>query len=287
VRRQEVVLKDYLTRSRLDSSLTNAPIVLSDHMTIAENEPIEPLDDLVAKALRTRPDIEQARLQIRNSEISLQGSKSALLPTLDLVATAQNNGLVGQPNGLGLTSVGLGQTQFTGGSGGDHFLVGGYGDALSQVFSRNFPDYGVGLQLKIPIRNRTARADVVRDQLSVREQQIRLQQLEKQVRLEVTNALIAVDQARESFDAARSERILQEQTLSAEREKFEVGASTSFYVVQYQRDLAAAQSAEVSALASYQKAKAALQRSVGTILDDYSVVMDEAVGGAVSQNRKN
>jgi outer membrane protein len=287
VRREEAILKDYLTRSRIDSSLVNAPIVLSDHMAIPEHEPIEPLDDLVAKALRTRPDIEQARLQIRNSEISLQGSKSALLPTLDVVATAQNNGLVGQPNGLALTSGGLGQSPFTGGSGGDHFLVGGYGDALSQVFSRNFPDYGVGVQLKIPIRNRTARADVVRDQLSVREQQIRLQQLEKQVRLEVTNALIAVDQARESFAAARSERILQEQTLSAEREKLEVGASTSFYVVQYQRDLAAAQSAEISALASYQKAKAALQRSVGTILDDYSVMMDEAVRGTVGQNRKN
>ena len=59
---------------------------------------------------------------------------------------------------------------------------------MSQLFSRNFPDYGVGVQLTIPLRNRTARADVVRDQLSVREQQIRLQQLEKQVRLEVTNA---------------------------------------------------------------------------------------------------
>ena len=163
--------------------------------------------------------------------------------------------------------------------------MGGYGDAVSQLFSRNFPDYGVGLQLTIPLRNRTARADVVRDQLSVREQQIRLQQLEKQVRLEVTNALIAVEQARESFEAAQSERVLQEQILSAEREKLEVGASTSFYVVQYQRDLAGAQSAEISALASYQKAKTALQRSVGTILEDYSIVMDEAVRGAVSRQR--
>ena len=124
---------------------------------------------------------------------------------------------------------------------------------------------------------------VIRDQLSVREQQIREQQLEKQVRVEVTNALIAVEQARESYEAARSERILQAQTLSAEREKLDVGASTSFYVIEYQRDLAAAQSAEVSALASYQKAKTALERSVGTILDDYSVVMDEAVRGEISR----
>ena len=287
VRRQEVVLKDFLTRSRLDAPLESAPIALTDHMAIPEYEPVQPLDDLVAKALQARPDVAQARLQIENSEISLQGSKSAIRPSLDLVASAQNNGLVGQPNGLTLSSVGVSSNPFVGGPGGDRFLVGGYGDALSQVFSRNFPDYGVEVQFRIPLHNRTARADVIRDQLSVREQQIRLQQLEKQVRLEVTNALIAVDQARESYQAARSERVLQEQTLAAEKEKLEVGASTSFYVVQYQRDLAAAQSAEISALANYQKAKAVLQRSVGTILEDYSVVMNEALSGTVSQNGRN
>ena len=276
------MLKDYLTRSTPDAALTNAPVVLSDRMAIPAQERIEPLNDLVARALRIRPDVAQARLQITNSEISLQGSKNALRPALDLVASAQNNGLAGRPSGFALNP----GSSVTGGAGGDGFLVGGYGDAVSQLFSRNFPDYGVGLQLTIPLRNRTARADVVRDQLSVREQQIRLQQLEKQVRLEVTNALIAVEQARESFEAARSERVLQEQILAAEREKLEVGASTSFYVVQYQRDLAGAQSAEISALASYQKAKTALQRSVGTILEDYSVVMDEAVRGTVSGHGK-
>jgi outer membrane protein TolC len=251
--------------------------VLLDKMAVPEQEPVEPLDDLVTKALQLRPDVAQARLQIANSEISLEGSKSALRPELDLVASAQNNGLAGRlvPGALVPSALGGGPAVNT--------LVGGYGTALSQVFNRNFPDYGVGLQLTIPLRNRTAQADVIRDQLSVREQQIREQQLEKQVRVEVTNALIAVEQARESYAAARSERILQAQTLSAEREKLEVGASTSFYVIEYQRDLAGAQSAEVSALASYQKAKTALERSVGTILDDYAVVMDEAVSAAVGR----
>jgi hypothetical protein len=141
-----------------------------------------------------------------------------------LPAPEQRTG--GRPNGLAL---GPGNSLI--GGAGDGFLLGGYGDAVSQLFSHNFPDYGIGLQLTIPLRNRTARADVVRDQLSVREQQIRLQQLEKQVRLDVTNALIAVEHARQSYEAAQSERVLQEQILSAEREKLEVGASTSFYVV--------------------------------------------------------
>jgi outer membrane protein TolC len=65
-----------------------------------------------------------------------------------------------------------------------------------------------------------------------------------------------------------------------------VGASTSFFVIQYQRDLAAARSAEVSALASYQKAKTALQRATGTILDDYQIVLDDAFRGVVQQTSR-
>ena len=161
-------------------------------------------------------------------------------------------------------------------------MIGGFGGANAQLFSRNFPDYGVGLRLSIPLRNRAARADVIRDQLTVRQQQIRLQQFVKQVRLEVTNALIAVQQARETYDATRQERILGEQALAAEVEKMEVGATTTFYVIQFQRDLAAAKSAEVSALASYVKACAALQRALGTILSDYDIEIAEAREGVVA-----
>jgi outer membrane protein TolC len=141
----------------------------------------------------------------------------------------------------------------------------------------------VGVQLALPLRNEAARSDVIRDELTVRQQQIRIRQLEKQIRLEVTNASIAVEQARQTYEATRSERVFQEQTLADEQQKLEVGASTSFFVIQYQRDLAAARSAEVSALASYQKARTALQRATGTILDDYQIVLDEAFRGTVQQ----
>jgi outer membrane protein len=284
VRQQETFVKDYLTRSHLDSTLANAPITLTDRLALPPQDPIEPLEDLVERAMRLRPDIAQARLQIVNSEISLEGSKSALRPAVDLIATAANKGLVGSPNSYSLISTGTGNPFIP--VGGAPVLTGGYGDALGQLFSRDFPDYGIGIQLTIPLRNRTARADVVRDQLTVRQQQIRLQQLAKQIRLEITNALIAVEQARQSYEAAQSERVLQEQTLAAEQDKLEVGATTTFYVIQYQRDLAAARSAEVSALTSYEKAKIALQRAVGTILDDYSVQFDEAVQGIVNSTER-
>jgi outer membrane protein TolC len=163
----------------------------------------------------------------------------------------------------------------------DPLLTGGYGSALAQLAHNNFPTYSVGVQLALPLRNQAARSDVIRDELTVRQQQIRIRQLEKQIRLEVTNASIAVDQARETYAATKSERIFQEQTLAAEQQKLEVGASTGYFVIEDQRDLAAARSAEVSALANYQKAKTALQRVTGTILNDYQIVLDEAFKGAV------
>jgi outer membrane protein TolC len=280
VRQQEVLIKDYLCRSNLDSVLANAPIVPTDQIRIPSVEPVEPIDDLTERAFQNRPDLAQARLQLANSEISLKGSRSALLPALDFVGSAQSNGLAGDPSGVAILPGGnpfLGSPRI-----GDSLLTGGFGSATSQLFTRNFPDYTVGVRLSVPLRNRAARADVVRDQLSVRQQEVRLQQLRKQVRLEVTNALIALQQARATWEATVQERKLGEEALAAEKEKVDVGASTTFYVIQCQRDLAAAQSAEISAMANYTKARTAFHRALGTTLSEYGVEIEDARQGKVS-----
>ena len=271
VKQQSTVLKDYLTRGNLDDELARAQIVTTDKLPAPDNEKLPPVEQMVAQALRFRPEAAQVRLQISNSELSLAGSKSALRPELDLVAaSAPNNGFSGNL----LRSTGVA---------GDPLLMGGYGDTLGQITNNNFPNYGVGVQLTVPLRNRAARSDVLRDELTVRQQAIRIRQLEKQIRLDVTNASIAVEQAKATYEATRSERIAQEQALAAEREKLDVGASTSFFVIQLQRDLVAAQSAEISSLASFQKAKAALERAVETILSDYGIEMNEAIAGVVGR----
>jgi len=279
VRQQETVLKDYLTRAPLQGPVATAPIVTTDTMRIPEQEQPLAVEELILQAYDSRPDIAQARLQVLNSEISLKGSRSALLPSLDVVASARNNALSGDVSSIG----GLPGSIVGGPIIGDPLLTGGYGNAMGQLFRRNFPDYAIGARLSIPLRNRAAQADVVRDQLSVRQQEIRLQQLHKQVRLEVTNAQIALEQARATWEATQQERLLGEEALQAEREKVEVGASTAFFVIQLQRDLAAARSAEVSALASYVKARSALQRALGTTLADYDVILDEARDGVVDR----
>ena len=269
VRQQEAVVRDYVTRGRVDAAVTNAPIVATDPLPQPSPGETLPLDQLYTEALRNRPEAAQVKIQLENAVLSLHGSQNGIRPELDVVATAENSGLAGSTIQQGV--------------GGDPLLTGGYGSALTQLAHNNFPTYSVGVQLALPLRNRAARSDVLRDELTVRQQQIRIRQLEKQIRLEVTNASIAVDEARETYDATKSERISSEQTLAAEQQKLDVGASTSFFVIQYQRDLEASRSAEISALASYQKAKTALQRATGTILEDYQIVLDEAFRGAVQK----
>ncbi|MGC8794790.1 MAG: TolC family protein [Bryobacteraceae bacterium] len=152
-------------------------------------------------------------------------------------------------------------------------LVGGYGRALAQLVRRNFPDYSVGVQLSLPLRNRVVEADYVRDALTVGEQEVRPRQLEKQVRVEIQNLLAGLEQARSALEAAEQERRYQEQALTAEVEKLAVGASTTFLVIQYQRDLAQAQSAEVAARAAYVKTLAALDRARGALLARHGITL--------------
>jgi outer membrane protein len=276
-RQQELIVKDFLTRTVLKAELANVPIVPTETTDVPNHENFGTIDELAQRAFKTRPDLEQARLQLENSRISLKGSRNAVLPSLDLRAGLQENALVGDVNRFSTSSLGPIASQ------PDPFFLGNYGDAMGQLFHHNFPDYDVGVSFNVPLANRAARADVARDQLQVRQQQIRLRQLEKQVWLEVQNALIAVQQARETFKSAQRERILQEQTVESEVEKLSVGATTSYLVIQYQRDLAQARSAEISAASDYFKSRISLERATGTILSDNGIVFSEALSGEVQR----
>jgi outer membrane protein TolC len=165
----------------------------------------------------------------------------------------------------------------------DPFFLGGYGTVMTQLLARNFPNYSIGFQLNIPLRNRLAQADMIQNQLLLRQQEIREQQLVNQIRLDVTNALIGVQQARAGYLAAVKSRELQEQTLSAEQKKYALGASTVFLVVQSQRDLAAAGSIEVAARSNYSKAKVAMDQATGKILSANGIQIEEAKSGKVSR----
>jgi outer membrane protein TolC len=243
--------------------LAGVRIIPTDPLSVDRNEQIPAAEALAEGAWKDRPDIAQARVQIESTRLALQGSKDALRPSLDLVASARNNALAGDVNPLTLSGAAPHNP--------DPMLLGGYGTALAQLFRRNYPDYGVGVQLTIPLKNRVAKADYARDSLALRQQELRLLQLRKQVHVEIQNALIALEQARATLEAAEREREFQEQALAAEEEKLAVGASTTFLVIQYQRDFAQARSADTAAQAGYTKARAVLSRAQGSLLAEHNV----------------
>ena len=261
---QEAILKNILTRDQ-DLELRTAHIIPSDTLSIPAKDEVRPIQDLLSEAAARRPDLGQARLQVENSIIGLEGARSLRLPEVDLVGVMQNNGLAGQGTGFS--------------SNPNPGLLGGYGGVLGQILSRDYPTYGIGVQVTLPIRNRIAEADLARDELQVKQSQVRVKQLQNQAQLEVEDALIAMRRARASYDAAVQARKYQQESLEAEQTRFEVGASTAFFVIQYESLLAQAKSTEVAAMSSYVKAKAALQRATGTILDENNISVEAAIKG--------
>jgi outer membrane protein TolC len=282
---QETILKNVLSRTGVASpSIAEARIVPTDSIQIPAVEAIQPVQDLVAEALALRPELANSRLNLDNSQIQLSGSKSGLLPTVSAFVELTNHAQAGNVNDLPILDSSGKPTGFVRTPASvDQFFVGGYGTVLGQIFGRNFPDYRVGVNVNIPLRNRSAEADYIRDRLNLRVSQLTVQQQINQVRVDVQNALIGLQQARARYQAAMKQRLLEEQTLDAEQKKYALGASTIYLVIQTQRDLATAQSSEVTATAQYATARVMLNQATGRILKEYNVDLDDARRGSVSR----
>jgi outer membrane protein len=273
VLQQETILKDFLSRNGVASPmLEQAHIIPTDRIRVPDVEEIQPYQDLVGQAMGGRPELAIARINITNAKINLRGSKAELLPTVDLFGNLGNNGLAGAINTLSTTPVPS-----------TNSLIGGYGSLLSQIFDRNFPNYSLGVQVNIPLHNRIARTDYTLDQITARQQELTLLAAEKQVRVDVQNAIIGLQQARATYQAAVKQRILEEQTLDAEQKKLNLGASTIFNVILVQRDLANAQSAEVTALSNYSKARVQLDFATAQTLEKNHISVAEAYKGELAR----
>jgi outer membrane protein len=279
----ETVLKSAISRNGLASNaIMEAHVVTTDPIRIPDVEAIQPIQDLVSKALDNRPDLAQSRIQIENAQIALTGTKNALLPTLSVVGDMRSNALVGSQNTvLGPPSLATGLIQTP--PVADPFFVGGYGDVLKELFGRNFPTYSIGFNLNIPLRNRAAQANVATASLNLRQNQLQVQRQINQIRVDVQNALIGINQARAQYQAAVKGRVLQEQTLDADQKKLALGATTVYQVIQDQRDLTTAAAAEVTAQAAYASAEIQLGIATGTTLSNNNVEFNEAKSGRVSR----
>jgi outer membrane protein len=274
---QETILKNALSRSGVQTpEIANAHVIPTDRIQVPEVEAITPIQDSTAMALSARPELSQFRILIQNQEIGIKGVKNELLPVLDAVASLANSGLAGQPVLCAVSSGGVCVPP----SGA---YVGGYGSVLGQVFARNFPNYSAGFNLTIPIRNRSAQADWASSELNLRQQQLGLLRLENQVRVEVQNAVIGVQQAQAQYQSAVKQLRLQRETVDAEEKKLAVGASTTYNVILTQRDLVTAESNQVAAESAYAKAKVEMDRATGQTLHNNDISIDEAFRGVVSR----
>jgi len=243
-------------------------------MSLPEQEPVAPIQDLIGDAMGHRPELAQARIDLTNRDITKKSARNALLPNMDLIAWYGGAGLAGEQNALApcggpLEPPCAPRT--------------GWNNAFARNFDNSAPDYAIGLNFNIPIRNRAAQADQVRSELEYRQAQMRLQQLQNQVSIEVRNAQYALQQNRARVAAAQKARDLAQQSLEAEQKKYQLGASTNTLVLQAQRDLAQAESNVVLSMSAYEKSRVELDRVTGLTLDRVGISLGDAEIGVVNR----
>jgi outer membrane protein len=284
---QETILKAYLTRSGMDNlAIVEAHVVPTDHFEVPAQEAVRPIQDLIKDALANRPDVQQSQIGLENTRITTLGVRDAMLPQLTAFASTSNSGLAGQVNSLPVpVTLPNGATSYVNRTAADvnQYFLGGYGTILGQLFGRNFPNYSAGISLNITLRNRSAQADYITDQLNYRQQQIQDHQLHNSIKQNVINARTSLSQARAVYETAVEARKLQEQVLAGTRRKYELGTATILDVVISQRDSTNRELSAVDARSQYIHARTNLENVLGTILQDYEVNIDDAKSGMVGR----
>jgi outer membrane protein len=283
---QQLLIKNAISRTLVDPSLADAEVIPTSTMQLPQDEAVVPIQDLVNDALAHRADLAENRIALANQRISQKAIRSALLPSLDAFAYYGGSGLGGSQNSFNVCNPNIPATNQPFCNPAGSIASTSYTDTLSQLVDSTAPDKGVGLTLTIPIRNRAAQSTQIRSELEYRQSQMRVQQLENQVRIEVRNAQFAVQQNVASVQSAQAAVDLARQSLDAEQKKYQLGASTSTLVLQNSTALAQSQSTLMSAMAAYEKARVELDRATGLLLDHAGVLLSDAERGEVTHMPK-
>ena len=257
-----------ITLKRLIVSGTNDPLWTStiDPVDRPDFSPA-PIDvaAATARALATRSDVLQVKKNLQANNLSLEFLDNQTLPQADVVARYQSSG--------------VGGTRFiTTGNGVNREVLdvipGGYGDALSTLFKQKQPNWTLSLNFSYPLGLTATRASIARAKILQNQIDVQLRQIDLAVASDVTNAAVAVQNATERVQAAQSALGFAQQQLDAENNKFAVGMSTNFQIVQVQRDLATAKNNELSAILAYRRA-----------LVEFERVQQTGNGGTITQIR--
>jgi len=275
---QQLLVKNAITKNVEDPILANAPVIPTDTLKSTEQYEVRPVQDLIAEALQSRLEVAQDRIQLTNYDISRKSLKNMLLPTLDLYAFYGASGLGGPQNAAVpvCTPGSVGSVCYQPG-----LLPTSYGGAFSNLFNSTGPNKGIGVNLIIPLRNRSAQALQARSELEYRQIQIQLKQTENTIALQVRNAQFTLQQNYAALQAAIAARDYARDSLDAEQKKFHYGASTPTLVLQASSTLTQNESNVLNAAANYEKSKVTLDYYTGETLTKMGIDLDDAESGKV------
>jgi outer membrane protein len=276
---QQLLMKQAIARSLNDPQLANAPVIPTDRVSLERlAEEDTPAEDLVKQAYTNNPQIEQAVLSLKNNEITIKAFKNGLLPTVDAYAFYGANALGGSQN-PGAINFNTGKPYPP-----NTFPSVDYSTAFGNLFNGSAPDKGVGVNINVTLRNRTAQADQARSQMEYRQTEMRLQQLYAQIRIQVTNQQYALTNDRAQVVAAQAARDYAAQSLDAEQKKYKLGASTTANVLQQGRNLAVSENSLISATAAYARDRSLLHQLLANTLETYGISIESAATGVMNQN---
>jgi outer membrane protein len=304
---QETVLLNLITKNLVSPDVLNIEIVPTTPIATPDVTENLALSDAVTEAWQKRPEILQAQLNLKNAGIEVKATKNALLPRADLFGQYSATGLNGNqitttqtPNGTfaaDITAPLVDQNGNIINVGGVPVFAGipnlnppvttiqkgGLSDALNTMINNNFPTYAFGLNVTLPIRNRSAQADSARALLDERQIEVQYRSLQNSIVVNVRNAQIALQQDRAQVAAAEKAQTLAAQTLDAEQKKYQLGSSTSYQVVLRSRDLTAAQGNLLRARVNLEEAAVNFNQAMGRTLEINHILVSDAMRGKVSR----
>ncbi len=232
----------------------NLKLLITQDFSSVTNVVLDPVETLVAipantdlpeswkRGLTMRPEIQQAKLDLESRDINIKFLKNQVWPALDLVGTY-----------------------------GHSSINDSYWNALTDLTDDRYPRYSYGAVLSFPLGNRGPRNAVKAAKASKEQAILQYKQLEQSIMISIDNAIKLLQSQFQQVEASRQARLFAQDALSAEQKKYENGKSTSFLVLQFQRDLTSRRFEELSALADYNKALAALAAAEGATLTRHSL----------------
>jgi outer membrane protein TolC len=275
---QQLLMKNAITKNMTDPILAVAPVIPTDTLQLNEQYEVRPVQDLIQEALQARPEIAVSRISLTNSDITRKSIRNLLRPTVDLFAFYGGSALAGDQNpavpDCGTPNVLVCLPPNT-------IPSTGYGHAFTNLFNSTAPDKGVGVNVNIPLRNRSNQADQVRSELEYRQAVVLAQQQENSITLQVRQAQFAVQQNYAALQAAIAAQDFADQSLLAEQKKFQYGASTPTLVLQASSNLTQAQSNVLASATNYEKSKVQLDLVTAETLKKLGIDIADAEAGQV------